>query len=278
MSIKIVTDSTCDLPPAAIEKYGIHVVPLHIHFQDGHFLDGVDLTREEFYDKLVRAEEFPTTATPGMDGFKSTYRMLIKEGAQEILSIHVSEALSATVNVARKAAEEIDFPITVLDSGQLSLGVGFLVVKAAQLAAAGKRIQDILQAVQEAGKRTYVLAALDTLEYLRKSGRMNRFVAGIGSLLHVKPILKMNQGNPTSELIRTHKRSLQRLVDYLLEFGPLQELALVHTNAPAEVEIFWEQIKSLFPDREHPLSVNVTPVIGSHIGPGAVGFACQTKP
>lgn len=277
MNIKIVTDSTCDLPESIIEKLDITVIPLYINFKEESYLDKVDITRVEFYQAMEEAEECPTTAVPGIDAFNQAYQRLADQGAKEILSIHISTALSATLNVAQKAAENAPVPVTVMDSGQLSLGVGLLVKRAAEMAEEGKSMSEILEALEEEGKRTYVFAALATLKYLQKSGRMNPFIAGIGSLLDVKPVLKMNQGNPSSELIRTRKKALQRVLDHVRELAPIQEIALVHTNAPQEAEKLWEDIKSFLSIKTLPISVNVTPVIGSHIGPGAVGFAFRTE-
>ncbi|MBS3752956.1 MAG: DegV family protein [Anaerolineales bacterium] len=277
MTIKIVTDSTCDLPPSLLEEWDITVIPLYINFTEDSYLDGVDITRVEFYEALAEVEESPTTAVPGVDAFGEVYQRLADQGAEEILSIHISSALSATSEVAQKAAEDAPVPVRVLDSGQLSLGVGFQALRAAEMASEGKDMARIVEVLKEEGRRTYVFAALDTLKYLRKSGRMNPFIAGIGSLLDVKPILRMNQGKPSSELVRTRKKSLQRVVDHVRELAPIQEIALVHSNAPQEAEALWEELKTFVSDQPHPLSAIVTPVIGSHIGPGAVGFAFRTK-
>ncbi|MFO7945139.1 MAG: DegV family protein [Anaerolineales bacterium] len=277
MTIKIVTDSTCDLSDSLIEEWGITVIPLYINFKEDSYLDGVDITRVEYYEALAEAEESPTTAVPGVDAFGEVYQRLADQGADEVLSIHISSALSATPEVAQKAAENAPIPVRVMDSGQLSLGVGFQALRAAEMAAEGKDMARIVKVLKEEGRRTYVFAALNTLKYLRKSGRMNPFIAGIGSLLDVKPILRMNQGKPSSELVRTRKKSLQRVVDHVRELAPIQEIALVHCNAPREAEALWEDLKSFISDQPDPVSAIVTPVIGSHIGPGAVGFAFRTK-
>lgn len=276
MTIKIVTDSTCDLPQSLIEKHGITVVPLYINFGEKGYLDGEEMTREEFYEKLVTSDTHPTTATPGLDSFHDIYQTLAEEGAEEIISIHISHSLSATINVARAAAQDAPVPVTVLDSGQLSLGEGFMVLEAARLAEEGHDMEYILEEVKKKSERTFVIAALDTMEYLRRSGRMNSFIVGIGSLLHVKPILKMHLGNPSSMLVRTRERSLQRLSNMITDLAPIKEVALVHSNAPQEAKKLWERVKSFFPDIEKPISVNITPVLGVHLGPGAIGFAFLT--
>ena len=277
MSIKIVTDSTCDLPQDLLQEYGINIVPLYINFGDQGYLDGVEITRQEFYERLPDSDPLPTTATPGVDAFKQVYEDLADGGASEILSIHISISLSATVDVARTAANETKkVPVTVLDSQQLSLGTGFLVLSAAKAAAEGKSMDEIVSMLNEQTSRTYVIAALDTLEYLKRSGRMNAVVARLGSVLKIKPILIMHDGEPTGERVRTRERALARLIEFISELGPLEELALVHTNAAQEAKELFQRSKHLFANQEEPLSVDVTPALGTNIGPGVVGFACIT--
>jgi DegV family protein with EDD domain len=277
VSIKIVTDSTCDLPQDLLQEYGIKLVPLYINFGDQGYLDGEELTRQEFYQRLPECDPLPTTATPGVDAFKQVYEDLADSGASEILSIHISISLSATVDVARTAANETKkVPVTVLDSQQLSLGTGFLVLSAAKAAAEGKSMDEIVSMLNEQTSRTYVIAALDTLEYLKRSGRMNAVVARLGSVLKIKPILIMHDGEPTGERVRTRERALARLIEFISELGPLEELALVHTNAAQEAKELFQRSKHLFANQEEPLSVDVTPVLGTNIGPGVVGFACIT--
>ncbi len=177
----------------------------------------------------------------------------------------------------RLAAQEIEsIPVTVFDSRQLSLGTGFLVETAARLAQAGHTLEEILTALNDQIRRSYVFAALDTLKFLRRSGRLNRVATGLGSLLQLKPIMKMHDGNPTAERVRTRKRAIQRVVDLLGEKRPLERLAIVHTHAPARVEELRQRAAHLLPAGEI-LAMDITPVIGAHIGPGAAGFAVVTK-
>jgi DegV family protein with EDD domain len=275
MSIKIVTDSTCDLPEALIQQYDITVVPMYINFGENSYLDGVEITRDEFYRRLPSSDPLPTTATPGADNFTAAYEQLAQAGATEILSIHISVSLSAVVDVAHLAAETFEAAkVTVFDSQQLSLGTGFLVLAAAEAAAQGMSMDEIIAMLEEQTARTYVFAALDTLEFLRRSGRMNGFVAGIGSLLKIKPLLTMNKGQPGAEQVRTRERAIQRLIQMVKEVGPLEKLALVHTNAAEAAESLRQRALDLFPEHILPLSVDVTPVLGTHLGPGVVGFAC----
>ncbi|MFZ5818915.1 MAG: DegV family protein [Chloroflexota bacterium] len=277
MSIRIVTDSTCDLPEAIVEKYGITVVPLYINQGDRSYLDGVELTREEFYRRLPTFYPAPSTATPSTEVFAQAWNKLADAGAQAILSIHISEKLSATINAARVAAEQFTrIPVTVLDSGQLSLGLGFIVEKAAQLAELGHKMEDILASLSEMMKRTYVFASLKTLEYLRRSGRMNFALARFGEFLQIKPLLHMNQGNPAAHRVRTQGRATERMMEWLAEYAPFEKLAIVHAGVQKEAEEMLARVKHLLPQGEIPI-VQITPALGSHLGVGALGFACVSK-
>lgn len=278
MKIKVVTDSTNDLPPEIIEQYGITVIPMYINIGDQGFQDGIDITRKEFYNRLPQSDPFPTTAAPGIEQFTAVYSRLMEAGADQILSIHISSSLSAVMDVAHKAAEQFSgIPVTVYDSDQLSLGTGFQVQTAAQAAEKGLPVEEILAILKDQSSRSYVFAALDTLEFLKRGGRMNSVMASLGSLLQIKPILTMHAGNPGAERVRTKERALQRLIEMTAELGELEQLALVHTNAGEEAIALWQQAKHLAPDLVTPLSVDVTPVLGAHLGPGAVGFACTSR-
>lgn len=277
MTIGIVTDSTCDLPQEIIQALGITVIPLFINIGDKGFLDGVDITRREFYTSLPKYPTHPTTGTPGVEAFTTAFKALVARGCTEILTIHISKSLSATVDVARTAADEFrEATVTVRDSGQLSMGTGFQVEVAARMASAGRSMTEILQALEDLMARTFVAARLDTLEFLRRSGRMNRFMAGLGSLLQVKPILTMKNGHPLSERTRTAVRAEDRLVEMLEACLPIEKFALLHTNAAREADAFLKRIARLLP-AEKPHSMDITPVIGAHIGPGAVGYAIVSK-
>ena len=277
MSIKIVTDSTCDLPQEVIKKLEIIVVPLYINIGDKGYLDGIDIKRKDFYTNLPKYDVHPTTATPSIEAFNSIYKKQAKNGADEILSIHISESLSATVKIAESAAKEFkDIPLTVRDSQQLSMGTGFQVELAARMAKAGKSMKAIIKALDDLMSRTFVAAGLDTLEFLRRSGRMNGFLAGIGSLLQLKPILTMRRGLPGSEKVRTSKKAVERLINMLKENLPIERFALLHTNAAEKAEAFKNQVLDLLP-KEKIFSMDITPVIGAHIGPDAVGYALVSK-
>jgi DegV family protein with EDD domain len=277
MNIRIVTDSTCDLPEEIVRQQAITVVPMYINVNEKSYLDGVDLTRDEFYAQLPGYFPAPKTATPSIETFIHAYERLADEGAQAILSIHISETLSATINSARAAAERFTrIPVTVLDSSQLSLGTGFLVEKAAQMSQAGKKMEEIVSTLQELMKRTYVFAALKTLEYLRRSGRMNFAIARFGEILQIKPLLHMNMGKATAVRTRTQKHATARLLAWLTEYAPFEKLAVLHAGVQEEAEALYEQARSFFPQDVVSI-VQITPVLGAHLGIGALGFACISK-
>jgi DegV family protein with EDD domain len=277
MDIRIVTDSTCDLPKQTVSKLKVTVVPLLINQGKQSFRDGIDLSREEFYAQLPGYMPAPTTAAPSPEIFRQMYEELADYGAKSILSIHISESLSATINSARLAAEQFKrIPVTVLDSTQLSLGLGFIVEKAAELAELGHKAEEILESLQELTKRTYVFASIKTLEYLRRSGRMNFALARLGEILQIKPLLHMNQGNPTAHRARTQTRATERLLEWLKEYAPYERLAIVHAGVVAEAEILRERIREFLPEGDIPI-VQIAPVLGSHLGVGALGFAVISK-
>ena len=276
MSIRIVTDSNCDLPPEIIAAYGITVLPLYINIGSDSYLDGVELSRQEFYINLPNYTAHPTTSVPGAGKFLEAYERLAAKGATEILSIHISVSLSAVVNSARLAAQQSAVPVIVFDSGQLTLGTGLQVLAAAQAAAAGRSMADIMALLEDQAAHTHAFAALDTVEFLRRSGRLSRFQSSLASVLQIKPLLKMHRGEMGMERVRTRRRATERLIELVSDLGPLAELALVHTHNPAGAEALRRQAQHLFPAGKEPLRAEVTPVIGSHVGPGAVGFVAVT--
>jgi DegV family protein with EDD domain len=279
MSIRIVTDSNCDLPEKIVNELGIVVIPMYINIGTESYLDGVEMSRQEFYEGLPHFDTHPMTSVPGPGVFVETFEALASEGATEILCVHIASSLSAMANSARLAAEQWDkLPVTVFDSGNLTLGTGLQAVAAAKAAAEGHSMAEIMALLEELAPRTYCFAALDTVEFLRRSGRLTRFQWGLASVLQIKPLLKMNNGEYDMERVRTRKAALARVVELLEELGPLEELALVHTHAPEEAEALARQASHLLTGGAISMSAEVTPVIGTHIGPGAVGFiAVQSR-
>lgn len=274
MTIRIVTDSTCDLPTEVIKEHGIAVIPVLIHMGSQEYRDGIDLSREQFYKQLPGLKPPPTTAAPGHQAFRQTYERLAAEGASEIFSIHISRTLSAVVDVAGQAAQETKTAqVTVFDSRQLSLGMGFEVESAAQAVSAGRSMSEILAGLEAQIARTHVFAALDTLEYMRRGGRMNGAITALGDLLQVKPILKMYDGEATAERVRTRAGAMKRLQELLMRHAPFKRVALVHTGAKARAQALLEEVRSVLPGGEVWMQ-EINPILGAHIGPGVIGFAC----
>jgi DegV family protein with EDD domain len=273
MSTRIVTDSTCDLPQAVVQEHGITVIPLYINFGDQSHLDGVELSRRQFYEMLPDYESPPTTAAPGTDVFTEVYERLAAEGATDVLSIHVSSTVSATYDVARVVAQDIEaVPVTAFDGRQITVGTGLQVLQAAEAAAAGRSVAEIAAMLEEVVPRVHSFAALDTVVFLRRSGRVTALQYGLSTLLSIKPLIMMHNGEMAGERIRTRKGCVARMIELVRDLGPLERLALVHTNAPDAVEDLRSQAADLVPEGKEPYTVEVTPVIGSHVGPGAVGL------
>lgn len=277
MRIGIVTDSTCDLPTEIVEPHGIRVVPMYINMGEKSYLDGVDLSREAFYERLPDCDPPPTTAMPSPQLFLDAYQSLAAAGARQIISLHISRELSAVLDGAQLAARQSPVPVTVIDSGSLSLGTGFLAWKAAEAAEQGRGLDEIVALVKDQIRRTHVFAALDTLEYLRRSGRLNRVLATVGGWLRMKPLLKMHDGVAEAERVLTSEAATRRLVELLEERTPLSQVALVHTHSPDKAQALLERARHLLPG-DHILSVDITPVFGTHLGPGAAGFCCISAP
>jgi DegV family protein with EDD domain len=274
MSIRIVTDSTADIPVEVAQKHNITVIPAYINIGDKSYLDGIDMSRKEFYELLPTLPEVPTTATPGVAIFTDLYEQLAKEGATEIISIHLSSTLSALYNTARLGAEDAKSArVITVDSKQVSLGIGLLAIQASQLAANGSSVEEILTVLETLKPRTYVIAALDTLEYLRRSGRVSRFQSVFGTMLQVKPIIVVHEGDLGLERTRTRKGAVDRLLALMQELGPHDQIAVLHTHTPNRAQELRQQIEQLFPSNPAELMTEVTPIIGTHVGPETVAVA-----
>lgn len=275
MTIRIVTDSATDVPPALAEQLGIVVVPVYINIGNQSYLDGLELSRRTFFENLAAYPELPTTAAPASGAFTEAYNRLMTEGATEILSIHIASSLSATLNAARLGAEDAPgVPITLFDTQQITMGAGLQVLAAAEAAAAGKPIAAIVEMLETMVGRARILASLDTLEFLRRSGRVSWAQFGLGTLLQIKPVVIAHRGEVSvAARVRTRARSLDHLVELSEQFAPFERLAVLHANAPDAAEALTKRIRHLFPDQTNAITMEITPAIGAHIGPGAVGLA-----
>jgi DegV family protein with EDD domain len=278
MKIGIVTDSTCDLPRYLIEEHELEVISSVLVLEGIEYADGVGLSREDFYKRLPSIQTQPTTAAPSMGEFSSRYDTLLTRGCDHVLSIHAAGALTSILNIARQAANEFPGKITAIDSTSLSLGLGFQVLAGAEAAELG--LQAALDAIESTRQRVRVHAALDTLENLRRSGRVPGIVTRLGSLLNIKPVIELtNSDVKPIAAVRTTKQANERMLNLLLQMGPIERLAIMHTGAEARAREFLNammQTASQSVPRDI-LMVNVTPVIGTHVGPNGLGFAAVKK-
>ncbi|MBI5945670.1 MAG: DegV family protein [Chloroflexi bacterium] len=278
MKIGIVTDSTSDLPAYFVEEHNIQVVPTILILEGKEYLDGIGISREDFYNRLPSFRAPPTTAAPSMGDFASPYESLLAQGCDHVLSIHAASQLTAIVNVARQAAQEFSGRVTIIDSGSLSLGLGFQVLAAAEESELG--LKPALDAIESTRRRLQVSAALDTMEYLKRSGRVPGAVAALGGLLSIKPMIELIDGEVKAiGAVRTTKQADEKILNLLLGFGDLERLAVLHTNAePRAKSLLAElmnRVRKSIP--REILFVNVTAVIGTHLGPNGIGFAAIRK-
>lgn len=279
MTIKIVTDSACDVPDAIAQALDITIVPVYINIGDKSYQEGVELPRNTFYQRLPGYNPYPTTSAPATGTFAAVYERLAQQGATDIISIHIAHDLSATYNAARVGAAAQDaVRVTLIDTQQISLAAGLLVVLAAQAAKTGQTVKEIINLLNDCIQRTYLFGVIDTLDSLRRSGRVNWAEFGVGTLLQIKPVMMIHQGVISiAGKIRTHKRAIGHLLNLLSDMAPLEQLAVVHVNAPELAEKLKEQAAHLFPKDLPALVMELTPAIGLHLGLGAAGFACITK-
>ena len=268
----MVTDSTSDIPGELIARYDIKVIPAIINIGSQSYEDGKGLSREEYYDLLPVLKQSPTTSSPSAGIFESTYGDLISNGVEKIISLHPPTHLSGIFNAARLAAESFNEKVHVLDSGQLSMGLGFQVLAAAEAISSKKGIIEVLNLVSNIKDKVRVQALLDSLTYLRRSGRVSWAKAMVGGLLNLKPIIDLRFGVVKRiGQVRTRSQGIKRLKDDLLKRSPLERLAVLHTNAENDAHTFLEDLNIKF--SSPPLIVNVTTVIGTHVGPNGLGWA-----
>jgi DegV family protein with EDD domain len=274
--VRIVTDSTADIPDDVVARLGISVVPSYVVFGSETYRDGIELTRQEFYEKLSTTRTIPTTATPPPDGYEEVYRQLASEPGG-IVSIHLAANLSGLYSAAAVAAERVaEARIAVVDSEQVTMGYGWMVIAAAEAAQRGEDVDQIVGLVEGMKDRTRVLAVLDTLDYLYRGGRVGWVAAMVGTLMQIKPIIEVKRGQVTLlERARTRTRSIGRLLERVQVLGPLERAIVLHANAPGRAEQVASQLQATTPHWERLISqAGVT--VASHTGPGAVGIACVT--
>lgn len=273
MAIRIVTDSTADMAPQLARELGVSVVPLSVIFGDEVYKEGVQIGHDLFYDKLVHSRVLPTTSAPSVGDFLAVYEPLLSE-TDEIVSIHLSSKLSATCNNARAAADQLrerGGRIEVIDSQLVSVGMAFVVGAAARAAIGGATIEQIKAIVERMIPRVRILVVLDTLEYVRRGGRIGRARAFLGNVLRVKPILYIRDGEVhPGERVRTKSLALERIFQIATSYPRVLETGVAYSTNPQDAEELCRRMRQALPG----MTVGMTrlgPVIGVHAGPGVLG-------
>jgi DegV family protein with EDD domain len=280
--IVLVTDSTCDIPSEWIEKYNIIVVPLTIVFGDQQYLDGVELSAEQFYERLPKEAHHPSTSQPTPKAFLDAFGKAAASGADEILVIVISSAMSGTIESARLAEKESAIPVHIVDSKSNSMGLGWQVIAAARAQEAGGGLDAMLVAVEQARKSMAYYISLDTIEYLSRGGRISEAAKFLDSILHIKPLIYVNHEKGTvgaSIPSRSRKAAVEELFReffHHIDTNRPLHLTVLHNNALQEAEALAERVRSEFSPKEIFISI-VSPVLGVHTGPLAIALCGYTE-
>ena len=278
MSIRIVTDSTADLPPEVASKHQIAVVPLTVLFGDEELRDGVDITAERFFRRMQREAELPTTSQPSPGAFREVYERLAAEGATEIISIHVSSKLSGTLEASYQGAAGLDVRIVHVDSQLTSLALGLGVIAAAEAVRDGATVEEARALVDDQFRRTHTFFVLESIENLRRGGRIGRAQGFVGSLLKVKPVLTFEGGEvvPVARA-RTRPRAIEEALRRAAAYRPIVQAMAVHATTPDDLEYVASRLRGLAPDAPI-LTGMLGPTVGVHGGPGLLSLAVVSSP
>jgi fatty acid kinase fatty acid binding subunit len=272
MAVRVVTDSSCDLPADLVGQLGIEVVPLTIRFGEEEFVDRVELTPAEFWARMRESPFLPETSAPSAGAFEDLFRRLVDQGADGIICITLSSKLSGTLQSAQVGSKAVEgeVPIEVIDSQTVSMAVGNLAAAAARMAAEGSDVPSIAAHVADLRDRTELFGTLDTLENLKKGGRIGGAQALLGSMLSIKPVVTVDDGEvQPAARVRTRSKALRWLVDRVKEEGTVENLAVLHGDAP-DVNTLLEMFEPLYPTDQIVVG-EVGPVIGTHAGPRVIG-------
>jgi DegV family protein with EDD domain len=278
MAFKIVTDSTPDLPVELITRLNITVVPEYVRFGNQVYRDRLDISEDEFYQRLLHESIYPGTSQPTPQDFADLYRELSKE-ADGIISIHITGKLSGTCNSALRGKELAGkkCPIEIVDSQLLTMSLGLLVIEAARIADSGKNMQQVVEEIKQTIPNIHFLALLDTLKYLALGGRIGKAQALLGSMLSVKPMLGIKDGElvPVSQ-VRTRAKGIEKLFDFVKNTTNIQDLAIVYNTTPDEALTLAGHMGSMFPKERIRLS-RLGPALGVHAGPGVLAVALRRQ-
>jgi len=278
MPVRIVTDSTCDLPAALVEAHGITVVPLTVFFGEEALLDSVEITADQFYERMTIEKVLPRTSQPSVELFRKAY-LEAGENGEEIVSIHLSSKLSGTLNAASVAREEVspEIHIDLIDSYNVSLGLGLIVLEAARAAQGGAALEDVVAVARRAMDRVSVHVAVDTLEYLQKGGRIGRARSLLGSVLSIKPILRVEDGEVAPfDRVRTRARAVERMFEIGTSLARSKEMFVGCSGDDEEARALIDRLRPYLPHTDLFLG-QIGPVVGVYSGPGALGIAALER-
>ncbi len=276
MPVRVVSDTACDLPSRTTEELGITLVPLHVRFGGTELVDRVELSTADFWRRAAACDELPSTAAPSPGAFADAFRAAAGPGDEGVVCVTLSSRVSATYDAAVQGAREaaLDVRVTVVDSLSVTMGEGMVALAAAEAAASGAGVDDVVAAAESTKHRLAVYGAIETLENLRKGGRIGNARAVLGTLLSIKPVIEVRDGVVEEESRqRTRARSLRYLADKVHAAGPLERLALLNGNAP-DFDAFVELLSDVTPATPVVIA-DIGPVVAAHAGPGAVGVAWE---
>jgi DegV family protein with EDD domain len=273
--VKIITDSTADIPPALAQELNITVIPVYIHFGEQTFRAGIDITNEQFYRRLAEGGPHPYTSSPAPTVFEQYYRQYSRE-YEGVLSIHLSHRFSGVVKTATTARDKLPASLTrveVIDSTSTSLGLGLVVLAAARAAQDGASLEEVHRLVMHTIQHNHVVFFIDSVEYLERSGRLSQATAMLGSMQRIKPLLILDDGEIVPyDRTRTRAKAIEGLFTFIEDFPHVEQVAIMHSTTPDDVEKLLEKIDPIYP-REKVMIVEYGPALGVHLGPNAMGVA-----
>ena len=279
MAIKIVTDSTCDLDKKTAQDLSIEIVPLNVHFGDEVYKDGIEINSDNFFDKLINGSIYPKTSQPSVGEFIDVYEKLGNDGS-DIVSIHISDQLSGTINSARQAAKHLEGKVKVhiIDSKQISISLGLITISAATAVNEGKELNEVLDLIASLIARSHVFTALDTLEYLEKGGRIGKAKSLVGKILNFKPIIGSADGIIDAfGRGRSNTACMIKLEELVKSTGEIESIGIVYSTDKTLADKFSEQITQNLKLEKPPKSYQIGPVIGVYGGPNVIGVGIISK-
>lgn len=279
-TVAIVTDSTCDLDAALAKEQNITVVPLNVHFGESVYLDQIDITTDEFMEKMGTTTQLPTTSQPSVGMFEEAFkRAAAEQGVSEIVCISISSKLSGTFQSASIASQNLadELSIEVVDSFSGSYGLGFQVLRAAELADEGKNAKQISEILLDELGRYHIVFFVDTLDHLRRGGRIGKAAQLVGTFLQLKPLLRIDEGQIVPfERTRTRSKAVRALEAFAADSGPAEELTVLYNTTPDEAKALARSISVHTPGKD-PVVAKVSPVIAAHIGPDIMGVVIKER-